>query len=64
MPNDLIEILGQATFNKADLLQARYLATQGDADGASDRMMIVSREAWRIVTSPDYAGDIELADLD
>ena len=60
----LTELLAKRPFNKSDEAQARYLATQGDAREASERMMMVDGAIWRIVHDPNYDGDIEVSDIE
>lgn len=49
---------------KADLGEIDFLLTQGDANTAYERMAWTYEAITRIVSTPDYEGDIELTDLD
>lgn len=60
---DINEILGKPKLMMNDLAELRYLSTQGSADDAGERMMMVDRALWRIVSDPNYEGDITLEDL-
>lgn len=61
--HEINDILGKPRLMREDLYKLLFLATQGDAEEADARMMMVDRAVWQIVTAPDYDGDITETDL-